>query len=77
MISLVPKSSLDSESLEEVSVIPEKSEPLVMVDNEAVPLVFTVTVCVVRGLGIASTVSPVAPLMVATSTSVELSELCK
>lgn len=74
MTSEVPKSSLVSEYFEDVIVIPEKS-PIAMVDNVALPLVFTVTVSSVRGFFIASTICPVAFLIVATSTSVELSEL--
>jgi len=77
VISLVGKSSFVSENLLEVSVMALKSVATGTVERTAEPLQVTVTVVFVRGFGCASTTRPVAPLMVAVSTSAVCSELCK
>jgi len=77
VISEVGKSSLVSLNLLEVKVIAVKSDPLGTVESTAAPLQRTVTVVFVRGFALASSTRPVAPLIVAVSTSTVCSELCK
>ena len=68
MISDVEKSSLVCETLADVTTKLPAIEPVWTATRSACPLVRTVTVLVVIGFAMASTVAPVAFLMVATST---------